>query len=182
MKNLNYILSLAGFTDINDFLGNHAYLFKPLLFISVTTGGVISFVETYSGIPIMLWVFLILGNIFDLGLGWYTNVIILKQPFESDKFFRGIMKSFVAICIVLFTNFLKLGVEDFNISYRWYKTFLVFTTSIIHYSFVFLIGLYVLLGVSENGEKLGIKVCKSINKILRMRINTVVDIGTNKRK
>lgn len=180
MKQLNYILNLAGFSGVNDYLGTFSFLLKPLAILSVTSASLVGFVETYSGVSFMLWVFLIFGTFFDLGLGWYANVSYLNQPFESHKFWRGLMKSFVTVCFIFLTNFLKLGVFDSEISLGWYKETLVFLSSIIHYSVVFLIGLYLLLGIAENLAKMEVSVAKSIVKILKMRINSIEDVASNK--
>lgn len=182
MKTINQILLLSGFIDVKDYLGTFASLIKPIFFMSITTAGVVSFIETYSGISFMLWVFLVVGSLFDLFLGWYTNVYHLNHHFETQKFFRGFMKSFVTVSFIFLTNFLKIGVFDSSISIEWYKTTLIFVTSLIHYTVVFLIGLYLLLGVAENLAKMNIPVAKSVVKILKMRINSFEDIGSNKTK
>lgn len=180
MKTINYILSLTGFSDVNDYLGTYSMLIKPLFIFSITSASLVGFVETYSGISFMLWVFLALGTIFDLAIGWYTNVYYLNTHFETRKFFRGILKSFITLAFIFLTNSLKIGVSDSQISLEWYKTSLVFITSVIHYSVVFLIGLYLLLGVAENCAKMEIPVAKSIVKILKMRINSIEELASNK--
>ena len=180
MKIINQILSLAGFIDAKDYLGTFASLIKPLFFMSITSASIVGFVETYSGISFMLWVFLVVGSLFDLFLGWYTNVYYLNHHFETQKFFRGVMKSFVTVSFIFLTNFLKIGVFDSNINIEWYKATLIFITSVIHYTVVFLIGLYLLLGVAENLAKMNIPVAKSVVKILKMRINSFEEIGSNK--
>lgn len=180
MKNINYILSLAGFTDVNDYLGTFSNFLKPLFIMAFSVASVVGFIETYSGISFMLWVFLALGTIFDLLIGWFTNVYFLDQPFETKKFFRGILKSFITLSFIFLTNSLKVGVLDSEISIDFYKTTLVFISSIIHYTVVFLIGLYLLLGVAENGAKMKIPVAESIVKVLKMRINYMEEIGGRK--
>ena len=171
MKTINSILQLAGFNDINDYLGTYSMLIKPLFIVSITSASLVGFIETYSGISFMLWTFLALGTIFDLAIGWYTNVYYLNTHFETKKFFRGILKSFITLTFIFVTNSLRMGVIDSPIHPKFLEDIMIFIVSVIHYTIVFLIGLYLLLGISENGEKLGVKVCKSINKIIKATKN-----------
>jgi phage-related holin len=180
MKHINNLLELAGFNDYNDFFGTFSSFLKPIFFISFSVASFVGFIETYSGISFMLWVFLMAGTLFDLALGWYTNVYYLDHPFESKKFFRGMFKSFVTLTFIFLTNFLKVGVHESIITPDYLKTLMIFMSAVMHYVIVFLIGLYLLLGVAENAAKLGIPVAKSIVKILRMRINTVEEMAGNK--
>lgn len=181
MKTLNYIFSLAGFNDINDYLGTYSMLVKPLFYFSVSSASLVGFIETYSGISFMLWVFLALGTIFDLAIGWYTNVYYLNTHFETRKFFRGILKSFITLSFIFLTNSLKVGVTSSEIHPEFLETTIIFISALIHYTIVFLIGLYLLLGIAENCAKMGIPVAKSIVKILKMKINSVEEIGGNKK-
>ena len=180
MKTINYILSLAGFSDINDYFGTYAILIKPLFLVSITSASLVGFIETYSGISFMLWVFLALGTIFDLAIGWYTNVYYLNTHFETKKFFRGILKSFITLSFIFLTNSLKVGVTSTEIHPEFLESAIIFISALIHYTIVFLIGLYLLLGIAENCAKMGIPVAKSIVKILKMRINSVEDMGASK--
>ena len=47
----------------------------------------------------------------------------------------------------------------------------------IHYSFVMLISLYLLTGISENGAKVGIPVFESVTRMLKIKINRVEKMG-----
>ena len=55
-------------------------------------GSSIGFIETYTGISLMLWLFITAASIFDLGLGLYANVVYLGNPYESKKMFRGFLR------------------------------------------------------------------------------------------
>jgi len=170
MKAVNYLLTLAGFEGINDYLGTFALFFKPLFFFSITTASVVVFIETYSGISFMLWVFLALGTLFDLALGWYTNVFYLKLYFETVKFYRGVFKSFISIAFIFLTNVMKIGIYESAIEPDYLKNTIMYVSATIHYSITFIIGLYLLLGIAENGAKMKIRFCESIIKIVRMQI------------
>lgn len=181
MRTINQFLNLAGFKDASDYLGTFSSFVKPIALASFSIAGIVGFIETYSGISFLLWVFLVVGSFFDLFLGWYTNVFFLKQDFETSKFFRGIMKSFVTVSFIFLTNLLKIGILDSEVSIEWYKATIIFIASVIHYTSVFLIGMYLLLGVAENLAKLDVAPAKSFVKILKMRINYVEEIGSNKK-
>lgn len=176
MKPLTQILNLAGFTDTQDYFGNYYYALKPLFTASLYAGSFIGFIEAYSGISFMFWLFLCLGTLFDIAFGTYANLIHLEKPFETEKFFRGLFKSFVVLLMIFLTNFLKLGVETSAITPEFLKVSAIYMVATLHYSVVFLISLYLLLGVSENGEKVGIQACASINKLVRMRIKKIEEI------
>lgn len=178
MKIINGFLDMMGFENTQDFLGSGLNP-QAVAAYSIAFGSLGAFVEAWTGISLLLWVFLTLGSIFDVAFGVYANVVFLKHEFESKRFFRGVFKSFVVLFIILITNSLNLGVTHSNIHPDFLKTTFVYITNTIHYSFVMLIALYLLAGISENGAKLNIPVFKSVTKILKMKINRVENVGEN---
>ena len=176
MKTTNTFLDMMGFHGFQDFLGINLNP-KVLGLISISLGGLSGMVETWTGISMYLWMFLTLGSIFDILFGIYANIIVLKNEFESKRFFRGIFKSFVVLFIIVITNMLNLGVKDSDINPEFLKTTFEYMAATIHYSFVMLIALYLLTGISENGAKIDIPIFKSLSKILKMKIAKVESIN-----
>jgi len=179
MNKLNYLLNSMGFDNFQDLLGTFAPYFSKILTLSVYLGSIIGFIETYTGISFLLWVFLCLASAFDLMLGVYANVVFLKNPVETKKMFRGIFKAFVLMCIIFLTNIFKIGIEASNITPEFVQTSSIFIIATLHYSSVLLIGLYILLGIAENGAKIEIPFCVSLVKILKIRINKIEDNNEN---
>lgn len=173
MKKINYILEAAGFENFNDMLGIFAPYFSKLLVASLYAGSLAGFIEAYTGISVMLWVFIVSASIFDLGLGVYANIIYLGKEYSSKRMFRGIFKAFVLMIIIFLTNTFKVGIESSQISPEYLETLTRYTTATIHYSSVLLIGLYILLGIAENGAKIEIPFCVSLVRILKVRINNI---------
>lgn len=167
------IIKILGFKDLPEAFGTFYPLLPSITTISVVISSMLAFIELYSGISILFWVFFVAASLFDLGLGCYANIIFLKQPYESDKMIKGIVKSFILFVIIFITNTLKLGVETSNIVPQILKDASIYSMASIHYSFVIIIGMFILMGISENGEKIGIQACASINKILRMKIKKI---------
>src|SRR5690606_1843063 len=97
------ILEIAGFKDIADVFGNFYALLPSVASISIVSSSLLAFIETYSGVSIILWVFLALAAFLDLIIGYYANIIYLKQPYDSTKMFRGIFKAFVLFSIIFIT-------------------------------------------------------------------------------
>lgn len=177
MKKINRFLDMMGFDNYQDLIGI-ATTPKPIATtIVLFLGGLGGLIETWTGISLYFWLFLTLSSIFDIAFGVYANVVILKAPFESRKFFRGIFKSYIVLFIILITNSLDLGVRHSNIQPEYLKTTFQYMASTIHYSFVMLISLYLLIGISENGAKINMPIFKSLTKILKIRINKVENIG-----
>lgn len=170
---MKYLLQALGFSDFNDLLGTFYFLFPKLLSFSLYTSAIVGFIEAYTGISFMFWLFMLLASIFDLALGFYANVIVLKNPVESAKAFRGIVKMFILMTIVFLTNTFKVGVETSIITPKVIHDFAIYAVDTIHYTSVLLIGLYILLGIAENGAKVEIAFCVSLVKILKMRINNI---------
>lgn len=181
MKIINYILHLAGFENANDFLGSYHYHFANIFTISITIGSLIGFVETYSGVSFLLWIFMILGTVADLIIGVIANLFYLNHPFETKKFMRGIFKAFVLFVIIFITNLLKIGIEYSKISPEAIKTIFTYITATIHYSFVLLIGLYILLSIVENLAKMKIRVAISLASILKMKIKSIENFNQNEK-
>lgn len=175
MKLLNGFLDMMGFENTHDLVGNDLN-YKLITLIAVGLGSVSGFVETWTGISVLLWVFLTLTSIFDIAFGIYANVIILKSDFESKRFFRGVFKSFVVLFIIILANMFKLGVLDSDFTPGFLKSIFDYTANAIHGTFVVLIALYLLVGISENGAKIDIPVFKSISKLLKMKINSIESI------
>jgi len=171
-----------GFDGFKDFLGTFHPYFNKILVISVYFGGFVGFIETFTGISFMLWIFFTAAAIFDLGLGVYANVFYLKKPYDSHRMFRGVFKAFVLMVLIFLTNTFKVGIERSVISPEYMKTTSIYIVATIHYSVVLLIGLYVLLGIAENGAKIKIRFCESLVRILNMRINKIEDIDNNLKK
>lgn len=176
MKTVDNFLDMMGFNNFQDFLGIGLNS-KLVGLIAISFGSIGGFIETWTGISMYLWLFLTLASIFDIAFGIYANIVVLKKQFESKRFFRGIFKSFVVLFIIVITNTLNLGVKDSNINPELLKTGFEYMAATIHYSFVMLIALYLLTGISENGAKIDIPVFKSLSKILKMRISKVESIG-----
>lgn len=167
---------MMGFESTQDFLGK-SFDPKVVGIVSITFGSLGIFVEQWTGISVFFWMFLTLASIFDVMFGVFTNVTILRQPFETHKFFRGIFKAFVVLFIIVITNTLHMGVVATNITPEFVKTTFVHTSSVIHYSFVMLISLYLLVGIAENGAKLEIPVFKSVTRMLRVKIKRVENMS-----
>lgn len=181
MKTTNTFLDMMGFHGFQDFLGFNINP-KMLGLLTISFGSLGGMIETWTGISMYLWLFLTLGSIFDICFGIYANIIVLGNEFESKRFFRGIFKSFVVLFIIVITNMLNLGVKDSDINPEALKTVFEYLAASIHYSFVMLIALYLLTGISENGAKIEIPVFKSLSKILKIRISKVEDIGSGEEK
>ncbi len=173
MNKINYILQAAGFDSFQDMLGLFSPLFTKLFFASIYIGSVVAFIETHTGISIMLWLFFTSASIFDLVLGVYANIIYLNNKYDSKRMFRGIFKAFVLMIIVFLTNTFKVGIEASNIRPEYVESMAVYATATIHYSSVLLIGLYILLGIAENGAKIEIPMCVSLVKVLKVKINNL---------
>lgn len=120
-----------------------------------------------------------LASIFDIGLGFYANVIFLGNEYNSKRMFRGIFKAFVLMVMIFLTNTFKLGISESNITPEYVETMSVYATATIHYSTVLLIGMYILLGIAENGAKIKIPVFVSIVRVLRVKINKIENDETN---
>lgn len=176
MKIVNEFLDMMGFNNFQDFLGISLNP-KILGVISLSFGTAGAFIEAWTGISLYLWLFLTLASIFDIAFGVYANIIILNNEFVSKRFFRGIFKSFVVLFIIVITNSLHLGVQHSNINPEFLKTTFQYIAATIHYSFVMLIALYLLAGISENGAKIDIPVFKSLSKIIKLKITKVEDLG-----
>lgn len=179
MTKFNYLLQTMGFENFQDMLGTFSPYFSKILTLSIYLGSIIGFIETYTGISFLLWVFLCLASAFDIMLGLYANVVFLKMPLETKRMFRGMFKAFVLMCIIFLTNTFKIGIEDSNITPEFVQTSSIFIIATLHYSSVLLIGLYYLLGIAENGAKIEIPFCVSLVKILKMRINKLEDNQDN---
>ncbi|MPS66831.1 phage holin family protein [Chryseobacterium sp.] len=179
MKVINYILELAGFDNINDFLGTYHVLFPSILSISISFGATVGFLETYSGISLLLWVFMIGGTVADLLIGVYANLYYLKQEFDTTKFTRGLFKGFILFVIIFITNTFKMGIEDSAIKPEILKDPIIYITATIHYVFVTLIGLYILLSLAENLAKMQISVAVSLTKILKVKIKKIENLNEN---
>ena len=169
---------MMGFTDYQDLLGfNMASInLKFFTFFSISFGSLVGFIETWTGISIYLWLFLTLGSIFDIAFGIYANIIVLQNEFKTDKFFRGIFKSFVVLFIIFITNTLNMGVHDSQINPELLRVPFEYISATIHYSFIMLICIYLLSGISENGAKIDIPVFNSLSKILKIKIKKIEDI------
>ncbi|MGC5744375.1 phage holin family protein [Chryseobacterium sp. NFX27] len=170
MKTINYILKLMGFLNVSDFLGKYHPLFGGVFASSLTFGIITGFIETHSGISILLWIFFAAGTLFDLLVGLYTNLIYLKLKFESDRFFRGIFKPFVMFVVIFLTNTFKRGLENSHIKPELLEDLAVYMTATIHYSFVITIGVFILLSIAENMAKMDIRAAVTLTKILNMKI------------
>lgn len=175
MKIFNGFLQMMGFNNLEDFLG-FSINSKFLMTATISFGTIGGFIEAWTGISIYLWLFLTLATIFDIAFGVYVNVNALDNKFESKRFFRGIFKSFVVLFIIFITNSLNLGVQHSDINPEFLKTTFEYIAATIHYSFIMLISLYLLTGISENGAKIDIPVFKSLSKILKMKINKVENL------
>lgn len=177
MKLATYLLQLMGFDGVPDFFGKYYPLTSFILQLSIPLGMVSAFIENHSGISMFLWLFFIAGTMIDLGVGLYTNVVFLKQDFETDRFFRGILKPFVMCMVIFLTNYFKIGIERTPITPELIKTTAVFTASSIHYSFTIIIGLFILLSIAENMAKLGWGPAVTLTKILNMKIKKIEDLN-----
>lgn len=176
MKAITYILELVGFDSVNDFLGTYHPLFASIFAISITFGGIVGFFELYSGISFLLWIFMIVGTIGDLTFGVIANLFYLNQEFESKKFIRGIFKAFVLFAVIFITNIFKLGIEHSAIKPEILKDPFIYIIATIHYSFVLLIGIYILLSIAENLAKMEIPVAISLTKILKVKIKRIENL------
>ena len=170
MKLINYILETMGFESISDFIGNFSPLFIPILALTIPIASILGFIETYSGISIMFWVFMIFGAVIDLLLGVIANVFYLKQEFETQKFMRGIFKAFVLYVVVFLTNTFKMGIEHTEVRPEILEPLMYNTISTLHYTFVLLMGVFILFSIAENMAKMEIPVAKSFVKILSIKI------------
>lgn len=179
MKYIKYILGLAGFESTNDFLGTYHPFYPNLLAVSLSFGAAVGFLETYSGVSLLLWVFMICGTIADLGFGVYANLYYLKHEFETTKFMRGVFKAFVLFAVIFITNIFNMGIEDSNIRPEILKEPFKYLTATIHYSFVLLIGVYILLSIAENLAKMEIPVAISLTKMLKMKIKKIENFENN---
>lgn len=173
MKAINYLLQLMGFLDVGDFFGKYHPLFGSIFASSLTFGIFSGFIETHSGISVLLWIFFAAGTVFDLLVGLYANLIYLDGKFESDRFFRGIFKPFVMFTVIFLTNQFKRGLEASHIAPEWIKDMVVGTVATIHYSFVLTIGIFILLSIAENMAKMEIKAAVTLTKILNMKIKKI---------
>ncbi len=167
------ILKYAGFSDLNDLLGTFAPLKNQVLGTSLTLGGFAAFIESFSGISFMLWVFLAASSIVDLFFGLIVNVFFLKQEYESSKFFRGVFKAGMMFIMIYLTNTFRVGIEESVIKPEYMKATSIYITNTIHYAAVLIIGLYILLGIAENGAKLKIPVFVSLVFFLRIKIKNI---------
>lgn len=176
MKTITYILKLAGFQDTHDFWGTYYPLFASVATISISIGSVVGFFELYSGLSIMMWVFMVLGVIVDLAFGIIANLYYLNQKFDTTRFIRGIFKASVLFVVIFLTNIFKLGIEGSNIKPEILKDPFIYITATIHYSFVLLLGIYVLLSIAENMAKMEIAVAISLTKMLKVKIKKIENI------
>ena len=171
-----------GFENLQDFTGVSANVSKGVasssLVIGASVATIFSFIEEYSGLAIIFWLFLLIGAFADIFIGWLVNVFWLKHPFESKKFYRGIFKAFIVYIWIFLTYGFVLGFKNSDIEIDIIKTVGVYTTSTLHYSIIMLIGFYLLLGISENMAKLKIPLFISITKIFKMKINKIEETGS----
>lgn len=173
MKPLTYILNAMDFRNFNDLLGTFYAFFPKVLNISLAVGIFGGFIESYFGISFMLWLFIVAAAFFDIILGIYANVVYLGNDLDTKRMFRGFFKSFVIMVIIFLTNTFNEGVNQSNISPELLNSIANVISSTLHYSSVILIGLYLLLGIAENGAKIEIPFCVSLIKILKMRIDKI---------
>lgn len=169
----NYILHSMGFENLKDLLGPFAPLFHKILYLSVSVGSFVGFIETYTGISFLLWLFFCAASIFDLFLGMYANVFYMKQQLDMEKLFRGVFKAFVLIVIIFLTNIFKAGIEASNISPEYMLHASIYVSASLHYSAVLFMGLYILLGIAQNGAKIKIPFCVALVKLLNIKINKI---------
>ena len=163
-----------GFAEgVPDFFGKFYPLLGSVFSISLTFGMFSGLIETHSGISILLWVFFIGGTILDLLIGIYTNIFYLKNQFETDRFFRGIFKAFIMFLVVFLTNTFKRGIEDTNITPEILQNVAIYIIATIHYSFVLVIGVFILLSIAENMAKMGIRAAVILVNILNMKIKKI---------
>lgn len=173
MKPFAYILNAMDFENFNDLLGTYYAFFPSLLTISLYVGIFGGFVETYFGISFMLWLFIAAASFFDIILGLYANVVYLGNDLETKRMFRGFFKALVIMIIIFLTNTFKEGVNQSDISPEILGSISNVISSTLHYSSVILTGLYILLGIAENGAKIEIPFCVSLIKILKMKIDKI---------
>lgn len=174
---MKYILNLVGFSCVDDFLGTYHSLFSTIFAFSLTFGTVTGIVETYSGISFMLWVFMLGGTVTDLVIGVIANVKFQNQEFETSKFMRGVFKAFVLFAIIFVTHSFKMGIVDSKIEPEILKTPFIYLVATIHYSFIMLIGLYILLSIVENLAKMNFEVAVSLTKILKVKIKKIENLN-----
>src|SRR5690606_10463561 len=165
MKPLTYILNAMAFDNAHDMLGTFSPYFNRFLTLSLSVGIFGGFVETYLGISFMLWLFIATGAFFDILLGIYANVVFLGHDLDTKKAFRGVFKIFVVMSIIFLTNTFNQGIQTSNIQPNLLGQIAGVITSTLHYSSVILIGLYIMLGIAENGAKIEIPLCVSLVKI-----------------
>ena len=175
MKPLTYILNAMDFESTHDMLGTFSPYFNKFLAISLTAGIFGGFIETYLGISFILWLFILVGAFFDILLGIYANVVFLGHDLDTKKMFRGVFKIFVVLVIIFLTNTFNQGIQQSNISPQLLSDVAGVISSTLHYSSVILIGLYIMLGIAENGAKIEIPFCVSLVNILKLRIKKVED-------
>lgn len=167
---------MMGFDNYHDFI-SFSYSPKFVGLFSIGLGTIGSLVELWTGISLYLWLFLTMASIFDIAFGVYANVVVLNQLFNSKRFFRGVFKSFIVLFIIVITNNLNLGVRYSKIEPEFLRVFFEGVVGTIHYSFVMLISLYLLTGISENGDKIQIPVFQSLTRMLKMKIRKVERFG-----
>ncbi len=173
MQPIVYILKLMGFVSIPDFFGRYYPLLGTIFTGSLTFSIFSGFVETHSGISMLLWVFFACGTITDLLLGLYVNLVHLKQKFETDRFFRGIFKPFVMFGVIFLTNTFYRGLEESAVKPELIANFAFYVTATIHYSFVMTIGVFTLLSIAENMAKMEIPAAVTLVRILNMKIKKI---------
>lgn len=180
-------LDLMGFNNLQDFIGISTQ-FKLMSILSLTfsvagfLAGLTTIIETWAGISILLWLFLTLGAITDIGFGFVVNVFFLKYAFCTRRFFRGVFKAFVTLFLILLTNTLKRGVETSVIDIAALKVTFEYLVSFIHYIVVLLIALYQMAGIAENGAKINIRICVFLSKIMKIKIKDIENLASQEDK
>lgn len=173
MKLITYILNSMDFESTHDMLGTFSPFLNRFLTVSVSVGIFGGFVETYLGISFILWLFILVGAFFDVLLGIYANVVYLGHDLDTKKMFRGVFKIFVVLVIIFLTNTFNQGIQQSHIEPDILGQGARVITSTLHYSSVMLIGMYIMLGIAENGAKIEIPFCVSLVRILKLRIKQV---------
>lgn len=144
-----------------------------LLTLAGLASGFVNVVEGATGLKFIFVLFFLIGSIFDIGLGVYTNVIYFGKEFSSSKFFKGIVKMFIVFVVIILLNLLVQGlaVESPGVV----DSVLIFFTAAVRGIIIMILALVILIGIVENADKMEMKGFGTLAVFLRLRVKYLSD-------
>lgn len=170
------IHNYTGFADLTDLFGvNFLMLLKPLTILAVSVGSVLGLMEVVTGMNANFLLIFIFGNMIDIVYGTYVNSSYLQQGFNTTKFFRGLFKVTILFTLIMLTNQLRQGFTGIPPEQDLLYATINYITASLHYFVMLMVGMYTLLGITENGAKHEIDIFVKLASLFKLKIKKVED-------